>query len=220
MVIVTVSAGAFVLTGCVGRAYQWKIAQQENNNQPLHFLKTAHPKQASLLRGEKDSVAHSSKDLTTNHYGVAIIDQQSPGNWYQQSHFLRPPPFHTWGPPKRHISETFLSQCIECSMRWTLQSIKGSWWRNLIIAMNTATRSYFMCWNCFLSASLSLQHPSALMRWKRVYISKILGSIASRQRRKRERERARLCLQARRSLTASLSLISNITSRFLRQLRL
>lgn len=53
MVIVTVSDGAFVLTGRVGRAYQWKIAQQREHNQPLHFLKTAHPKQASLLKGKK-----------------------------------------------------------------------------------------------------------------------------------------------------------------------
>lgn len=81
MVIVTVSAGAFVLTGRVGRAHQWEIAQQREHNQPLCFLKTAHPKPASLLRVKKTpSDAHSSKDVTTNHYGAAIIDQQSPGN--------------------------------------------------------------------------------------------------------------------------------------------
>lgn len=56
MVIVTVSAGAFVLTGRVGSAYQWKIAQQREHNQPLHFLKTARPKQASLLRGKKTAL--------------------------------------------------------------------------------------------------------------------------------------------------------------------
>lgn len=56
MVIVTVSAGAFVLTGHVGRAHQWKIAQQREHNQPLDFLKTAQPKQASLLRGKKTAL--------------------------------------------------------------------------------------------------------------------------------------------------------------------
>lgn len=56
-----VSDGAFVLTGHVGRTHQWKIAQQREHNQPLDFLKTAQPKRASLLRGKKDSVAHSSK---------------------------------------------------------------------------------------------------------------------------------------------------------------
>lgn len=78
MVIVTVSAGAFVLTGRVGSAYQWKIALQRERNQPL--LKNSSPQTSFSFKGKKDSVAHSSKDLTTNHYGAAIIDQQSPGN--------------------------------------------------------------------------------------------------------------------------------------------
>lgn len=199
MVIVTVSAGAFVLTGRVGSAYQWKIAQQREHNQPLHFLKTAHPKQASLLRGKKTArlipqktwqqIIMARLSLINSHLVIDI----------NKVIFLRPPPFHTWGPPERQTSETFLSQCIECSTRWTLQSIKGSWWQNLIITMNIATRSYFMCWNCSFPASLSLQHPLASMRWKRVYISKILGSIASRRRLKRERA-SKVMFTARRSL--------------------
>lgn len=53
-------------------------AKRTQSASPL--LKNSSPQTSFSFKGKKDSVAHSSKDLTTNHYGAAIIDQQSPGN--------------------------------------------------------------------------------------------------------------------------------------------